>query len=890
MHHLSASEALRALGADPDRGLAAAEAERRLHRYGPNVLPRVERRGPLARLLLQFHHPLIYTLLVAAAITYALGHTVDASVIVGVVLANAAIGFVQEARAERALDALASMISVEATVVRDGTARTVPSTAVVPGDLVMLAPGEKVSADLRLLRTRALQVDESALTGESVPVTKAAGVLPEETLLGDRSNMAYSGTLVTAGEGAGAVVATGAGTELGDIHRLVGATTQTVTPLTRKLAGFSRQLTVLILGLAAVTFGIGVAQGEGVPDMLVAAVALAVGAIPEGLPAAVTITLAVGVARMARRGAIVRRLPAVETLGSTTVICTDKTGTLTENAMTVQAVLAGGRQYEVRGVGYGPDGEIALDGSPVVAADHPALLRCLTAGLLCGDGDAVRRDGSWEAVGDPTEAALVVAARKAGLERERALWESPRSGVVPFESERRFMATVHDGGTAYVKGAVERVLAMCDRAVGPAGDQVPLDAEEVLATADTMGARGQRVIAFAHGEVSSDDDLAEPRGFAFAGLEGMTDPPRTDAAAAVKACQEAGVAVKMITGDHAATAAAVARSVGLPGTRIVTGREIADASDEELADLGRAASVFARVSAEQKLRLVRALQSRGEIVAMTGDGVNDAPALRQADIGVAMGLGGTEVAREAADIVLADDDFATIKAAVEEGRHTFDNLQKFIAWTLPTNVGLGLLIVVAVLAAVTLPVLPVQVLWVNMTTAVLLGLTLAFERVEPGVMRRPPRRPSEPLLTRGLSIRVLLVSALLLAASFGLFEFERRHGASPGEARTVAMNVFVAVQIFYLFTCRSLTASARRLGVFSNRWLLAGVGLTVALQLLLTYWPPMHTLFHTAPIDAADWLRVVLVGVAVWVLVEGEKALRRRGIKLPGEALGSRLP
>jgi cation-transporting P-type ATPase F len=885
MHHLPVHETLVLLESDRERGLSAVEAARRLERHGPNVLPRVERRGALLRLLLQFHHPLIYVLLVAAAVTYLVGEPVDASVILGVVLANAAVGFVQEARAERALDALAAMMTVDAHVIRDGSRRRVPAKELVPGDLVVVEPGDKVTADVRLVEVSELQIDESALTGESVPVGKAQAVLAPETVLADRANMVFSGTLVTAGHGTGVVVTTGADTELGLIHRLLGETTDLATPLTRRLARFSRALTVVILGLAGVTFLVGTARGESASEMLVAAVALAVGAIPEGLPAAVTIALAIGVSRMAHRHAIVRRLPAVETLGSTTVICTDKTGTLTQNAMTVQAVLAGGEQYDIAGGGYAPEGAIASHDRPASISGHPALAACLRAGLLCGDSDVRARDGIWEPVGDPMEAALVVAARKAGLERARALREQPRIAVLPFESERRFMATVHrepDGASVlYVKGAVEQVLAMCDNQLGPAGQEQALDRRAIQQAADELGGHGQRVLAFGTRKLAVDEhaELERPRGLSFAGLVALVDPPRPEAIAAVRACRQAGIAVKMITGDHAATAAAIAARVGLTGDgapRVVTGAELADCPDDRLAALAASTDVFARVSAEQKLRLVEALQARGEIVAMTGDGVNDAPALSQADIGVAMGLGGTEVAREAADIVLADDNFASIEAAVEEGRHTFDNLKKFIVWTLPTNLGEGLLILTAIVVGATLPILPVQILWINMTTAVLLGLTLAFERVEPGIMARPPRRPTEPLLTFDVVARILLVSVLLLGASFWLFEHELGRGMPVAEARTAAVNVFVAVELFYLFNCRSLTGHAADLGLFSNRWLLGGVASMVALQLAFTYWPPMNHLFDSAAIDAGTWLKILAAAAITWTIVETEKAIRRR--------------
>ncbi len=885
MHNLPVHEALVLLASDPEHGLDSDEAARRLERHGPNVLPRVERRGALLRLLLQFHHPLIYVLLIAAAVTYAIGEPVDASVILGVVVANAAVGFVHEARAERALDVLSAMLTVDAHVVRDGARRRVAARELVPGDVVLVEPGDKVGADVRLVEVAELHVDESALTGESVPVAKAQVVLAPETVLGDRANMIFSGTLVTAGHGTGVVVETGADTELGLIHRLLGDTTDLATPLTRKLARFSRMLTIVILGLAAVTFAVGSARGESASEMLVAAVALAVGAIPEGLPAAVTIALAIGVSRMARRHAIIRRLPAVETLGSTTVICTDKTGTLTQNAMTVQAVLAGGRRYAVAGGGYAPDGEITAEGQPVVVADDPALSACLYAGLLCGDGDIRISEGAWEPVGDPMEAALVVAARKGGLDRSAALRAQPREAALPFESERRFMATVHRGPDGarmlYVKGAVEQVLAMCDSQLGGAGEPEPLDGLPALEAAEEFGGRGQRVLALAGRRLARGEemDLERPCGVTFLGLQALADPPRPEAIAAVRACRDAGVAVKMITGDHAATATAIAAQVGLTGDgapRVVTGAELADCPDERLGALAASTEIFARATAEQKLRLVEALQARGEIVAMTGDGVNDAPALSQADIGIAMGLGGTEVAREAADIVLADDNFASIEAAVEGGRHTFDNLKKFIVWTLPTNLGEGLLILTAIVAGATLPILPVQILWINTTTAVLLGLTLAFERAEPGIMARPARRPSEPLLTLDVIARIGLVSLLLLTAAFWLFEHELGRGMPVAEARTAAVNVFVAVELFYLFSCRSLTGHAADLGVLSNRWLLAGAALMVALQIALTYSPVMNRLFGTAPIDAGTWLRILGAAAITWAIVEAEKAIRRR--------------
>lgn len=824
-HGLPVAEVVLLAETDSGAGLSTAQWRQRLAQLGPNVLP--ARRGPgwVVRLLGQLNHPLIYVLLAAATITAALGEVVDASVVFGVVVVNAVIGFVQEARAERALDALTEMVRTEVTVVRDGLTARVPSAELVPGDLVVLEAGDQVGADLRLMSTKELHVDESTLTGESVPVTKNPVALPSDTALADRANMAYSGTLVTAGGGRGVVVATGADTEIGRVHRLVSTTTTVQTPLTRKLAHFSQVLTVVILALAAVSVVVGLLRGEPFAEMVTAAVALAVGAIPEGLPAAVTVTLAIGVARMARRNAIIRRLPAVETLGSTTVICTDKTGTLTANAMTVGTVVVGDTRYELSGIGYDPSGTVA---PPVT----PALRECLLAGLACNDARIVEEDGRWLPVGDPTEAALVVAARKAGLSDADV---PERVDALPFSSERLFMATRHANDVVYVKGAVERVLAL-------AGLDHSAEAEE-------LAHAGLRVLAIGRAAGAELTEEGLQGNVELLGVVAMHDPARPEAIEAVRACQAAGIEVKMITGDHPATARSIAAEFGIT-------------------------SVHARVAPEEKLKLVKEIQAGGDVVAMTGDGVNDAPALRRADIGVAMGKGGTEVAKQAADMVLTDDNFASIRAAVEEGRAVFDNLRKFIIWTLPTNMAEGLVILTAILIGAALPILPVQILWINMTTAVALGLTLAFEPRESDVMSRPPLPPSLPLLTKQLVGRILFVSAILLACSFGAFRWQLSSGASLEVARTVAVNVFVGAQIAYLANCRSLERFRPRTG--PNRWLLVGVGLTVGLQLLLTYAPFMNSLFHTAPLGWEPWLVVVVLSAVSYVLVELEKWWHRR--------------
>ena len=892
LHHLAVHEAVLLLESDPERGLDDSEAAARRERFGPNVLPAVRRQGPLVRLALQFHHPLIYILVAAGAVTAALGEVVDASVIFGVVLINAAIGFVQESRAERALEALVGMARTRATVIRGGRKLAIDSQELVPGDLVLLESGDKVPADLRLVSVRELRADESTLTGESEPAAKSDRILPRETVVADRENLAYAGTLVSGGRGAGVVMSTAGDTELGRIHRLVGESGGVETPLTRRIDHFSKRISIVIVALAAFTFTIGVARGEPVSDMFVAAVALAVGAIPEGLPAAVTITLAIGVSRMARRRAIVRKLPAVETLGSTTVICSDKTGTLTENQMTVQAIVAGGEAFSVEGAGYAPLGAIRRAQHAIVAEEWPALSECLIAGALCNDARLREREGRHEVVGDPTEAALLVVARKGGLDPVALARRRPRIDSIPFESEHQYMATLHAGAPAqapvvYVKGAPERVLPRCVKALGPGGQEVVLDPAAVLAEVERLAGEGLRVLAIARasapsGTVTLERGFVEEGELTLLGLAAMLDPPRPEAMAAVARCQAAGIAVKMITGDHVATARAIAGRLRLGGEvrdgglEVLSGADLAALPEGELADAIERASVFARVAPEQKLRLVEALQARGHVVAMTGDGVNDAPALTQADIGVAMGVAGTEVAREAADVVLTDDNFASIAAAVEEGRRVFDNLTKFIVWTLPTNMGEGLLILAAILAGTTLPILPVQILWINMTTAVALGLMLAFEPKEPGLMDRPPRDPARPILTGELIGRILLVSGLLMAGSFLLFHWEQAGGASLAEARTAAVNVFVVGELFYLFNCRSLERSMFRVGVFSNRWVTGGVLATAGLQILITYAPFMHTLFRTAPLDLQAWVRIIGVGLCVYAAVGAEKWLRQR--------------
>ena len=889
-HQLQAEEVVRLLNVNLQTGLAADDVKHRQQKFGLNRITARPGTPMWLKFLQQFNQPLVYILLAAVVVTALLGEWVDSSVIFTVVFLNAIVGFLQEAKAGKAIESLSQMVATETSVRRDGRTQRIHSEQLVPGDVVLLQSGDRVPADLRLFHVKNLQVDESALTGESVPVHKHPGPLALDTVVGDRKNLAYTGTLITAGQGEGVVWATADQTETGHIARLIAEAVDLSTPLTKKIAYLSQLLLWGILVLAAAIIVIGVLRGESLVETFMAAVALAVGAIPEGLPAAVTIVLAIGVARMAKRRAIIRKLPAVETLGSTTVICSDKTGTLTQNQMTVREIFAGGKLYEVTGVGYEPKGEIHLDGAAVNMSDQPALAECLRAGVLNNDAQIVRsEDGQLKVQGDPTEAALLVAGEKGGLPHADTHRDAPRVDVIPFESEHMFRATLHDtptgGRVIYKVGAVERLLERCADALDAQGKLAQLDKDAVRQVVEAMAARGLRVLAFVRRHVDAGHAKLEhshvAAGLTFLGLQGMIDPPRPEAIEAVRKCQAAGIIVKMITGDHLITARAIAGQIGLKGREehgkllALAGGELEKISDQELPEVAERTAVFARVAPDQKLRLVRALQSRGHVVAMTGDGVNDAPALKQADIGVAMGVSGTDVAKSAAAMVLTDDNFASIEAAVEEGRGVFDNLTKFIVWTLPTNAGAALILLTAVVLGSTLPALPVQLLWVNMTTAILLGLTLVFEPKERGIMQRPPRDPKKPLLTAALAMRTGLVSLVMLAGAYWLFFWEMEMaGETIAAARTCVINVIVLVEIAYLFNCRSLNHSFFSVGFFSNPWLLVGALAMLAAQLLFTYAPVMNTLFHTAPISGESWLRMIGVAAVVFVVVEIEKWLR----------------
>ncbi|MFN3614607.1 MAG: HAD-IC family P-type ATPase [Rubrimonas sp.] len=860
LHATAPAEALARLGACA-QGLTAAEAERRLAEAGPNRLPRRAGRGPLRRLLAQFDNLLIHVLLVAAALSAALGHPVDAGVILAVVLITAGMGFIQEGRAAQALEAILALVDPEATVLRDGRRQRLPADRLVPGDVVLLEPGDRAPADLRLIRAAALRMDESALTGESAPVDKTADPVAPEAPLAERASMAFSGALVTAGQGAGVVAATGARTELGRVSALVAGVETLRTPLVRQMDGFARRLTVAILGVSALAFVFAITvRGYALAEAFMAMVGIAVAAIPEGLPAIMTITLAIGVRRMADRRAVIRRLPAVETLGAVSVICSDKTGTLTRNEMTAAAVLTPAGAFAVEGQGYAPEGAIRAE----AGADPAALADLARAAVLCNDAALIRGPDGWRVDGDPMEGALVALAMKAGLDPDALRAAHPRDDVIPFDSAHRWMATAH-GGTVWLKGAPERVLALTGRR----------DLEPGI---ERMAARGMRVLGFARfdGPLSAvRDGGAAPE---FLGLVGFIDPPRPEAVEAVADCRRAGIRVVMITGDHAATARAIAAELGIAkDPRAMTGAEVEALDDDALRAAVRETDVFARAAPEHKLRLVQALQAEGLTVAMTGDGVNDAPALKRADVGVAMGRKGTEAAKEASDMVLTDDNFASITAAVREGRTVHDNLTKVIGWALPMNGGEALTILAAIALGLALPITPVQILWINMIATVALGLTLAFEPTEPGAMSRPPRPADQPLLTRSLLWRIGFVSTLIVCGAFASFAWGLAQGLSLEGARTLTVNAMVAMEVFYLFSARfAHGASITWRGALGTPAVRAGVAVIVVAQLAFTYAPPAQAVFGTADLDPLHLAWCAAAGALLLLIVEADKLLARR--------------
>lgn len=888
-HSERAEEVLRTLGTSSE-GLSSEEAGQRLERFGPNVLPRA--RGiTIPRLLWrQFNNPLLFVLIGTGLLALLMGKMIDGFVVLGVVVLNAIIGFVQEFRAGKAIEALVELVPNAATVLRDGRQITLSADHLVPGDVVLLQAGDKVPADLRLLTARGLRVEEAALTGESVPVGKDPAPVPPEATLGDRKSLVYSGTLVAGGTGSAVVVETGSRTELGRISSLLSETTELETPLTKQMGSVAGMLTIAIGIVALLLLGIGLWRGYQLIDAVLAAITLAVAAIPEGLPAIITIALAIGVQRMAGRRAVIRKLPAVETLGSTTVICTDKTGTLTKNEMTVQALWTpGSGRFDLDGVGYAPEGHLTWrdEPCPSVPGEVEELLK---AGALCNDAHLFKEKGLWQISGDPTEGALVVAAEKVGINvpEMRRKWD--RLDAIPFESERQFMATLHCAenyhSVIYLKGAPEIVIRRCEMQA-----QNATYFTFVLDQVNQLAAEGMRVLAVASKRIEgSPEELTEEHiqsGFTLLGLEAMIDPPRPEVIDAIRSCHRAGIDVKMITGDHSATAEAIGRQLGLmqSGERVYTGDEIEAMSDEALQEAVLNSNVFARVAPEHKLRLVRSLQAQNHIVAMTGDGVNDAPALKQADIGVAMGISGTAVAKEAAAMVLTDDNFASIEAAVEEGRRVYDNLIKSLAFVLPTNIGEALIILIAVLFAPMvnghplLPMEPVQILWINLVATVTLALPLAFETMEPGVMRRPPRDARAPILSRFVLYRTIVVAGLMTVGALALFLYEydlELDNGTPWQlaqarAQTLAVTTVILFQIFYLLQCRSLKTSILRIGLWTNPLVYVGIAALLLMQFAFVYVSFMNTLFGSVPLEAGAWLRAALVALSVLPVISFEK-------------------
>lgn len=866
-------------------GLSREEAEARLKRYGANRLPEAARRSNLVRFLLQFHNILIYVLLGCAVVTAALDHWIDTGVILAVVIANAIIGYIQEGKAEKAMDAIRHMLAPHANVIRGGERISIEGDQLVPGDIVLLEAGDKVPADLRLLTAHGMSVQEAILTGESVPVEKHIEPVEENAPLGDRSCMAFSGTLVTSGQGKGVVVATGGSTEIGRISGLLSQVEMLTTPLVSQMGVFAKWLTILILLIAALLLTYGYfAQHHDFTEMFMAVVGLSVAAIPEGLPAVLTITLAVGVQAMAGRNAIVRRLPAIETLGSVSVICTDKTGTLTRNEMMVASVLTHHHLFSLEGDGYTPKGALKLENLQATPSEHDVLEELARAATLCNDAALRQHDGVWQVEGDPMEGALLAFAGKMDVDarKEQAAWT--RTDAIPFDAKHRFMATLnHDHerhAFVFVKGAPERILSMCANQRSAHGATEALDTAYWTERAESIAALGQRVLAFAVKSVKPEHTVLAHKEvedtLTLLGMVGMIDPPRAEAIAAVAECHGAGIRVKMITGDHAKTAAAIGKQIGLQNPdRVLTGADLDGMDDAALRQAVLDCDIFARTSPEHKLRLVMALQSHGMTVAMTGDGVNDAPALKRADAGIAMGRKGSEAAKEAAELVLADDNFASIAAAVREGRTVYDNIQKVISWTLPTNAGEAMVIIVALLLGLTLPVTPIQILWINLITAVTLGLALAFEPTEENTMRRPPRPRNQPLLTGELVWHIILVSTLFLCGVFGIYHYAVDQGYSIDLARTMAVNTLVVMEIFHLFFIRniygtSLTWKAAQ----GTRVVWTTVIVITVAQFAITYLPPLQKIFGTEAIPFWYGVLIIGIGAALFAIIETEKQIR----------------
>ncbi|MBW6499056.1 MAG: cation-transporting P-type ATPase [Bacteroidales bacterium] len=872
---IEADEVLKEFSADAEKGLESGEVKKRLEEYGRNELPKGKKRQWWMRLLLQFHNTLIYVLIAAAVITALLNHWIDTWVILAVIIINALIGFIQEGKAEQALESIREMLSLEAVVIRDGKKQTVDAEELVPGDIVMLKSGDKIPADLRLVKSKDLRVEESPLTGESTAVDKVIEPVEEGSIVGDQISMAFSGTVVTYGKATGVVVATGSDTELGKINQMISEVEKITTPLLQQIEKFGKWLSLIILVITAGFFAFGYFfRDYSLDELFLAAIGLVVASIPEGLPAIMTITLAIGVQRMAARNAIVRRLPSVETLGAVNVICSDKTGTLTRNEMTAKTIITAKKDYQVEGTGYAPEGKILHDDKEVEPEDDKVLMQLLRATRVCNNAEIGKEEGKWKLTGAPTEGALLALSYKGGLKD----FKPERIDSIPFESDHKYMATLNEIDNekfVFMSGAPERVMEFCSQQYTSEGGE-DIDPEFWEKKIEEVAAKGQRMLGLAYSKTDSgrteiDKESCEKQKI-FLGVVGIIDPPRDEVIEAIKECKAAGVTVKMITGDHAITAKAIGKEIGIgDGEKVMTGRELEEMSDEKMREVVEEYDVYARTSPEHKLRLVTALQENGKLAAMTGDGVNDAPALKKANIGIAMGIKGTEVTKDASEMVLADDNFATIVNAIEEGRTVYDNIRKALLFILPTNGAEALVLMAAILLGLALPITPAQILWVNMVTAVTLALALSFEPMEEKVMERPPRKSGAPILGKLFVWRIAFVSFLIGGLTLAMFKIMISNDLEENAARTIAVNTLVAGQLFYLFNCRKIKQPSLGKGFFNNKIAFIAAGALILLQMIFVYVPFMNTFFDTAPISGRYWIYPLAAGLAVFVIVELEK-------------------
>lgn len=880
-HSTEAESVLKELKTSADDGLGEDEVQSRLEEYGENKLPEKKKRSAFLRFLLHFHNVLIYVLIAAAGVTALMEHWIDTFVILAVVIVNATVGFIQEGKAEKALEGIRKMLSLEATVVRGGNKQKIEAEQLVPGDIVLLKSGDKIPADIRIIKAKNLRIEESPLTGESTDVNKTPEPVEEKAVIGDRKSMAYSGTMVTYGTATGVVVTTGAKTEIGKINEMISDVEEITTPLLQKIDSFALKLSLFILIFAGAFFAFGYFfRDYELAELFLATIGIIVASIPEGLPAIMTITLAVGVQRMAKRNAIIRRLPSVETLGSVSVICSDKTGTLTRNEMTAKTVLTADDEYEIEGSGYKPEGKIKKDDTEVTVEDEPVfekLMQCIRA---CNDASIEEKDdGEWKLQGTPTEGSLITLSYKAGFED----FKPERIDDIPFESEHKYMATLNevDGKRfVFLKGAPESLLGKCGKQATSDGNKA-IDSDFWKEQMEAIAERGQRLIAAAYREEKDSKDSIDhkdvEKDMVFLGLIGIIDPPRDEVHDAIEECKEAGIRVIMITGDHEITARAIAKDLGIDdGEKAISGAELEDMNDEELSEAAMEYNVFARTSPEHKLRLLKALQENNKLCAMTGDGVNDAPALKRANIGIAMGIKGTEVSKDSAEMVLADDNFATIVNAVEEGRTVYDNIRKTILFILPTNGAEALVLVAAIVLGITMPITPVQILWVNMVTAVTLALSLAFEPMEKRIMELPPRDPDEPIVGKYFLFRIFYVSALIGGFTLLLYKMMQSGDVDLDTTRTIAVNTIVAGQVFYLLNCRKFHETIFSREFFGNAYVFIAIGVLIVFQLLFTYVPFMNTLFGTAPIEFTKWIYVLAAGCIVMIIVEIEKLSVRK--------------